>query len=60
MRLEVIRSIEADPSDLMRSFPAEPMRIWPFTRVNQPGNDDPSIVEPIELNAATAWWRREV
>jgi hypothetical protein len=26
------------------------MRMWPIsTRVNKPENDDPSIVEPIEL-----------
>jgi putative SOS response-associated peptidase YedK len=44
---------EPDPGDLMRPFPAEPMRIWPIsTRVNKPENDDPSIVEPIELSAA--------
>jgi putative SOS response-associated peptidase YedK len=29
------------------------MRVWPIsTRVNKPENDDPSIVEPIELSAA--------
>jgi hypothetical protein len=39
-----------DPRDLMRPFPAEPMRTWPIsTRVNKPENDDPSIVEPVEL-----------
>jgi hypothetical protein len=28
----------------------EPMRMWPIsTRVNKPENDDPSIIEPIEL-----------
>jgi putative SOS response-associated peptidase YedK len=44
---------ESDPHDLMRPFPAEPMRMWPIsTRVNKPENDDPSIVEPIELSAA--------
>ena len=43
-------SDEPDPRDLMRPFPAEPMRMWPIsTRVNKPENDDPSIVEPIEL-----------
>jgi putative SOS response-associated peptidase YedK len=37
----------------MRPFPAEPMRMWPIsTPVNKPENDDPSIVEPIELTAA--------
>jgi putative SOS response-associated peptidase YedK len=46
-------SDEADPADLMRRFPAEPMRIWPIsTRVNKPENDDPSIVEPIKLSTA--------
>jgi hypothetical protein len=29
------------------------VRMWPIsTRVNKPENDDPSIVEPIELSAA--------
>src|SRR5438067_1260231 len=38
------------PRDLMRPIPSELMRIWPIsTRVNKPENDDPSIVEPIEL-----------
>jgi putative SOS response-associated peptidase YedK len=46
-------SDEPDPDDLMRPFPAEPMRMWPISiRVNKPENDDPSIVEPIELSAA--------
>ena len=41
---------EPDPRDLMRPYPAEPMRMWPIsTRVNKPENDDPSIVEPTEL-----------
>ena len=40
---------DPDPSDLLRPFPAEPMRMWPIsTRVNKPENDDASIVEPIE------------
>jgi hypothetical protein len=31
------------------------MRMWPIsTRVNKPENDDPSIVEPIELSVAVA------
>jgi putative SOS response-associated peptidase YedK len=46
---------EADPRDLMRPFPAEPMRMWPIsTRVNKPENDDPSIVEPIDLSTSAA------
>ena len=40
-------SEEPDPGDLMRPFPAEPMRMWPIsTRVNKPENDDPSIDVP--------------
>jgi hypothetical protein len=34
----------------MRPFPAGLIRMWPIsTRVNKPENDDPSIVEPVEL-----------
>ena len=41
---------EPDPRDLMRPSPADLMRMWPIsTRVNKPENDDPTIVEPIEL-----------
>jgi SOS response associated peptidase (SRAP) len=41
---------EPDPGDLMRPFAAELMRMWPITtRVNKPENDDPTIVEPIDL-----------
>jgi putative SOS response-associated peptidase YedK len=46
---------EPDPRDLMRPFPAKPMRMWPIsTRVNKPENDDPSIVESIELTTSAA------
>jgi len=46
---------EPDPRELMRPFPAGPMRMGPIsTRVNKPENDDPSIIESIELTAATA------
>ena len=46
---------EPDPRDLMRSFPAEPTRMWPIsTRVNKPDNDDQAIVEPIELTTSAA------
>ncbi len=42
-------SDEPDPRDLMRTFPATPMRMWPIsTPVNNPKNDDPSIVEPVK------------
>ena len=48
-------SDDPDPRDLMRPFPAEPMQIWPIsTRVNKPENDDPAIVEPIELTTSAA------
>jgi putative SOS response-associated peptidase YedK len=46
-------SDEPDPRDLMRPFPSGLMRMWPIsTRVNKPENDDPSIIEPIELASA--------
>ena len=42
-------SDEPDPHDLLRPYPAEPMRMWPIsTRVNKPENDDPSILQPID------------
>ena len=48
-------SDEPDPGDLMRPFPAEPMRMWTIsTRVNKPENDDPSIVEPIAIATSAA------
>jgi putative SOS response-associated peptidase YedK len=48
-------SDEPDPRDLMRPFPAGLMRMWPIsTRVNKPENDDPSIIEPIELASDAA------
>jgi len=41
-------SDEPDPHDLMRPFPADPMRMWPIsTRVNKPENDEPSILDPV-------------
>jgi putative SOS response-associated peptidase YedK len=46
---------EPDPRDLMRPFPAGLMRMWPIsTHVNKPENDDPSIVEPIQLTTDAA------
>jgi putative SOS response-associated peptidase YedK len=48
-------SDEEGPRDLMRPFPSEPMRMWPIsTRVNKPENDDPSIVEPVDLAPSAA------
>jgi putative SOS response-associated peptidase YedK len=44
---------DADPDDLMRPFPSEPMRMWPIsTRVNKPENDDSSILEPVQTATA--------
>jgi putative SOS response-associated peptidase YedK len=41
---------EPDLRELLRPFPAAPMRMWPIsTRVNKPENDDAAIVEPIEV-----------
>jgi putative SOS response-associated peptidase YedK len=48
-------SDEPDPRDLLRPFPAEPMRMWPIsTRVNKPENDDPSLLEPIAFSSSAA------
>jgi putative SOS response-associated peptidase YedK len=45
-------SDEPDPRDLLQSYPAELMRVWPIsTRVNKPENDDRSILDPIEALA---------
>src|SRR5262249_5267776 len=39
-------SEEEDPSDLLRPFSSDDMRVWPIsTRVNKPENDDPSILD---------------
>jgi hypothetical protein len=39
----------------VRQSDAEPMRMWPIsTTVNKPGNDDPSIVEPVALSSSAA------
>jgi len=47
--------IEPDPRDLLRPFPAELMTMWPIsTRVNKPENDDPSIIEPVDLTSDAA------
>ena len=48
-------SDEPDPGELMRVFPASLMRMWPIsTRVNKPENDDPSILDEIELGTEAA------
>jgi putative SOS response-associated peptidase YedK len=38
---------EPDPHDLLVPYPAEPMAMWSIsTRVNSPGNDDASLLDP--------------
>jgi putative SOS response-associated peptidase YedK len=45
-----LSTMEPDPRDLLVPSPAEPMMMWPIsTRVNKPENDDPEVLEPIEL-----------
>jgi putative SOS response-associated peptidase YedK len=45
---------DPDPNDLLVSFPSERLRMWPISRrVNKPENDDPTILEPIELTSAS-------
>jgi putative SOS response-associated peptidase YedK len=39
----------------MRPFPADLMRMWPISnRVNKPENDDPAILEPVQLETDAA------
>jgi putative SOS response-associated peptidase YedK len=46
---------EPDPYDVLQPVTADLMKMWPIsTRVNKPENDDPSIVEPIELTTDAA------
>jgi len=43
---------EPGPADLIRPYPADNMVSWPVsTRVNKPENDDPQILERVELVA---------
>ena len=40
-----------DPASLIRPYPADEMTAWPIsTRVNRPENDDPGILDRIELS----------
>jgi len=37
---------DPDPHHLLRTFPSEPMRMWPIsTRVNSPMNNDEALLE---------------
>jgi putative SOS response-associated peptidase YedK len=41
---------EPDPGDLLRPFPADPMRMWPISpRVNSPANDDEELLVEVSL-----------
>src|SRR3954471_7938563 len=43
----------SDPQELLQSYPSELMRMWPVsTRVNSPKNDDPSLLDRVEDQAA--------
>ena len=45
--------VEPDPRDLLHSYPAGPMRMWPISRrVNTPKNDDATLLEPVADEAA--------
>jgi putative SOS response-associated peptidase YedK len=44
-----LSTLDLDPRDLLVSYPAGPLKIWPIsTRVNKPENDDASILESAE------------
>ena len=46
-------SDEPDAHELMKSFPAEAMRMWRVsTRVNKPENDDPEVMKELSLDMA--------
>ena len=46
-------SDEPDAHELMKSFPAEAMRMWPVsTRVNKPESDDPELMKELSLDMA--------
>ena len=45
-------SIEHDPADLIRPYPADQMTTWPVsTRVNTPKNDDAEILDRVQASA---------
>src|SRR5262245_54727416 len=46
-------STEADPHDLLITYPSEPMTMWPIsTRVNKPENDDATLLDRTERSAS--------
>jgi putative SOS response-associated peptidase YedK len=45
-----LMNIEPDPRDLLVPFPSGLMMMWPIsTRVNNPENDDPRVLDPAEV-----------
>jgi putative SOS response-associated peptidase YedK len=43
-----------DPHDLLITFPAEEMKMWPISkRVNSPRNDDEDLLAEIDLALAS-------
>jgi hypothetical protein len=41
-----------NPRDLLVTFPTGPVTIWQIsTRVNNPNNDDPSLLDPVAWHA---------
>ena len=45
---------EVNPRDLMRPFDSDLITMWPVsTRVNSPKNDDPSLLEAVDLIGCT-------
>ena len=46
--------VQADPHELLITFPAEPMKMWPISkRVNSPRNDDEGLLTEIDLALAS-------
>jgi hypothetical protein len=52
---------EPNPHDLLITFPAEPMKMWPISkRVNNPRNDDEGLLAEMELAAASAGLKAKI
>jgi putative SOS response-associated peptidase YedK len=50
-----LANIEPHPRDLLVPYPSELMRMWPIsTRVNKPENDDPSLLERVEMGGESS------
>ena len=47
--------VDPDPRELLHSFPAELMRMWPIsTRVNSPKNDDADLLTPVAADSSAS------